>query len=91
MERGKTLVSVVSLLNTRTRSSLQSGLLIFLPLPVSWWVRQGKGNTDFGYGKRDPEKSPFLKGMEEAHSTGYVFASLHSWAVGQAFCLGSPP
>lgn len=90
MERGKTLVSSILIPYTRTRSSLQSGLLIPPPFLPPWWVRQGKGNTDFGYGKRDPEKSPFLKGMEEARSTGYVFASLHSWAVRQAFRLRSP-
>lgn len=45
-------------------------------------VRQGfKRNTDYGHGKPGPEKSPFLKGMEEgAGYIGYAFALLHSWA-----------
>lgn len=30
--------------------------LNFSPFLSPWWVRQGKGNTDLGYGKRDPEK-----------------------------------
>lgn len=82
MERRKTLVSSILITYTRTRSSLQGGLLIFPPFLSPWWVRQGKGNR-FWVWKARPGEIAFSEGRggSSQHRICLCFAPrLGCWA-----------
>lgn len=64
-ERVNTPVFRIRITHTRKGQVYSVVFLFYFSFLSPLLVRQGKENIDSGCGKRDPEKSPFLKGMGE--------------------------